>query len=168
MTGPPLYSIGAVARMVDVPAATLRTWEERYGLPLPERSPGGHRLYSRDQVEQLRFVKAKLGEGMAPADAHRLLGHLPEQELGPKAAEAVALLALVAGQDVEPADGVHARNATAARRFVFAFRCTFDIPATVARDQDRWFHKLSFLCCAVTSVLRSEDSTGTPVAHGRQ
>jgi hypothetical protein len=37
-------------------------------------------------------------------DAHRLLGHLPEQELGPKAAEAVALLALVAGQDVEPAE----------------------------------------------------------------
>jgi Transposase DDE domain/Transposase domain (DUF772) len=38
-------------------------------------------------------------------DAHRVLGHLPEQELGPRAAEAVALLALVAGQDVEPADG---------------------------------------------------------------
>ena len=39
------------------------------------------------------------------SDAHRLLGHLPEQELGPKAAEAVGLLALVAGQDVEPAEG---------------------------------------------------------------
>jgi hypothetical protein len=38
-------------------------------------------------------------------DAHRLLGHLPEQELGPRPAEAVALLALVAGQDVEPAEG---------------------------------------------------------------
>lgn len=38
-------------------------------------------------------------------DAHRLLGHLPDQELGPKAAEAVALLALVAGQDVEPVEG---------------------------------------------------------------
>jgi transposase len=38
-------------------------------------------------------------------DAHRLLGHLPEQELGPKAAEALALLALVAGQDVEPVQG---------------------------------------------------------------
>ena len=37
-------------------------------------------------------------------DAHRLLGHLPEQELGPRAAEAVALLALVAGQDVEPVE----------------------------------------------------------------
>jgi Transposase DDE domain/Transposase domain (DUF772) len=39
------------------------------------------------------------------SDAHRLLGHLPEQELGAKAAEAVALLALIAGQDVEPAEG---------------------------------------------------------------
>ena len=38
-------------------------------------------------------------------DAHRLLGHLPEQQLGPRAAEAVALLALIAGQDVEPAEG---------------------------------------------------------------
>jgi DNA-binding transcriptional MerR regulator len=68
-----LYSIGAVARMLDIPPATLRTWEERYGLPKPQRSPGGHRLYSRDQIGQLRFVKAQLAAGMAPADAHRLL-----------------------------------------------------------------------------------------------
>ena len=39
------------------------------------------------------------------SDAHQLLGHLPEQELSAKAAEAVGLLALVAGQDVEPAGG---------------------------------------------------------------
>lgn len=38
-------------------------------------------------------------------DAHRLLGHLPEQELSARAAEAVALLALIAGQDVEPVEG---------------------------------------------------------------
>ena len=38
-------------------------------------------------------------------DAHRVLGYLPDQELGPRAAEAVALLALIAGQDVEPAEG---------------------------------------------------------------
>jgi transposase-like protein DUF772 len=38
-------------------------------------------------------------------DAHRLLGYLPEQDLGPRAAEAVALLALIAGQDVEPSEG---------------------------------------------------------------
>jgi IS5 family transposase len=39
------------------------------------------------------------------SDAHRLLGYLPDQELGARAAEAVALLALIAGQDVEPVEG---------------------------------------------------------------
>ncbi|HEY2958445.1 MAG TPA: response regulator [Actinomycetota bacterium] len=73
MSSRPVYGIGAVARMLDIPAATLRTWEERYGLPVPERSPGGQRLYTRDQVDQLRFVKSQLAQGMAPADAHRLL-----------------------------------------------------------------------------------------------
>jgi len=73
VSGRALYSIGAVARMLDIPPPTLRTWEERYGLPKPDRSLGGHRLYSRDQVGQLRFVKAQLAAGMAPADAHRLL-----------------------------------------------------------------------------------------------
>ena len=68
-----MYSIGAVAQMLGIPPATLRNWEERYGQPVPERSPGGHRVYSRDQVEQLRFVKAQLDQGISPADAHRLL-----------------------------------------------------------------------------------------------
>jgi CheY-like chemotaxis protein len=69
----PIYSIGAVGQMLGIAPATLRTWEERYGLPVPKRSPGGHRLYSRDQVDQLRFVKVQLAQGLSPADAHRLL-----------------------------------------------------------------------------------------------
>ncbi len=72
-SGGGVYSIGAVARMLGVPQATLRTWEERYSVVRPERSPGGHRLYSREQVEHLRFIVKKVGEGVPPADAHRLL-----------------------------------------------------------------------------------------------
>ena len=68
-----VYSIGAVARMLDVPAATIRNWEERYAQIVPERSAGGHRLYSRDQVEQLRFIAAQVSRGLSAADAHRLL-----------------------------------------------------------------------------------------------
>ena len=59
--------------MLGVPTATLRTWEERYGIVMPDRSPGGHRLYTRDHVEQLRFVLRSIEQGMQPADAHRLL-----------------------------------------------------------------------------------------------
>lgn len=70
----PVYSIGAVERMLNISAATLRNWEERYGLVKPERSSGGHRLFTRGQVEQLRFVKDRIDEGLQPAEAHRLLG----------------------------------------------------------------------------------------------
>ncbi len=71
--GRPIYSISAVARMLEVPVATIRTWEDRYDLVVPERNASGHRLFSRDQVEQLRFVKARMSDGMSAADAHRLL-----------------------------------------------------------------------------------------------
>jgi DNA-binding transcriptional MerR regulator len=46
----PTYSIGAVARMVVVPVATLRSWEERYGVVVPARSDAGQRLYSRYHI----------------------------------------------------------------------------------------------------------------------
>src|SRR5437764_10468168 len=69
----PVYSISAIARIVGVPVATLRTWEERYALVVPDRNASGHRLFSRGQVEQLRFVKMRMAEGMGAADAHRLL-----------------------------------------------------------------------------------------------
>ncbi len=68
-----VYSIGAVARMLEVPAATLRAWEERYGVVTPARSEGSQRLYSRAQVEQLRYLKGQIDAGMTAADAHRLL-----------------------------------------------------------------------------------------------
>jgi DNA-binding transcriptional MerR regulator len=68
-----VYSIGAAARMLEVPTSTLRAWEERYGVVKPERSHGSQRLYSRSQIEHLRFIKAQIEGGVSAADAHRLL-----------------------------------------------------------------------------------------------
>src|ERR1700693_1472088 len=69
----PIYSIGSVAHMLDIPTSTLRGWEERYSVVTPVRSSGSQRLYSRDQVEQLRFIKGHIESGRSAADAHRLL-----------------------------------------------------------------------------------------------
>src|SRR5437667_12710190 len=74
----PVYSISAVARMLDIPVATLRTWEDGYGQVVPARNASGHRLYSRRQVEQLRFARAQMSEGASVADAHRLLAERAE------------------------------------------------------------------------------------------
>jgi DNA-binding transcriptional MerR regulator len=68
----PIYTIGAVSRMLDVPVGTLRSWEARYGIVRPARTPGGQRLYSRDQLEQLQFLKNQVAGGATPAEAHRL------------------------------------------------------------------------------------------------
>jgi CheY-like chemotaxis protein len=70
----PVYSIGAVARMLGVEPATLRAWEERYRVVVPARSRSSQRLFSRVQVEQLRFVIRSMADGSSAADAHRLLG----------------------------------------------------------------------------------------------
>jgi DNA-binding transcriptional MerR regulator len=59
--------------MLDLAPATIRTWETRYGLVVPQRSAGGQRLYSREQVERLRFVCEQLAAGRRPGEAHRLL-----------------------------------------------------------------------------------------------
>jgi IS5 family transposase len=61
--------------------------------------PGKPTIAWNDKTARDQLVDGLVG------DAHRLLGHLPEQELEPRAAEAVALLALIAGQDVEPVEG---------------------------------------------------------------
>ena len=71
MSSRPIYGIGAVGQMLGAPA-TLRTWEERYGLPVPERSPRPSPVLARSgRSAPLRQVQ--LAQGMAPADAHRLL-----------------------------------------------------------------------------------------------
>src|SRR6478672_9048682 len=75
-----IYSIGALARMLGVTPATLRSWEDRYGVVVPERSAGAQRLYSRDHLEQLRFVCQQMQHGLSAADAHRALaGRLSDQ-----------------------------------------------------------------------------------------
>jgi len=68
-----IYTIGAVARLVGTSPATLRNWEQRYGLVHATRSPGGQRLYGREQLERLLFVRSSLDEGLSPGEAHRLL-----------------------------------------------------------------------------------------------
>uniref|UniRef100_UPI000C264B74 IS1182 family transposase n=1 Tax=Geodermatophilus chilensis TaxID=2035835 RepID=UPI000C264B74 len=70
-------------------------------------------------------------------DAHRLLGHLPEQQLEPRGAEALALLALVAGQDVEPVEGSDGTDG----RWQIARRVAEDRVVSVVDPDARHAHK---------------------------
>jgi Transposase DDE domain/Transposase domain (DUF772) len=90
--------IGAIRRVRrEIPAATEVIATHCHAHDYDD--PGKPAIAWDDAGARAQLVDALL------SDAHRLLGHLPEQELGPRAAEAVALLALVAGQDIEPVEG---------------------------------------------------------------
>lgn len=71
----PLYNIGVVARITQISIATLRAWERRYNFPETKRTPGGHRLYSDKDILRLKWVKARIDEGMQTAQAIYALRH---------------------------------------------------------------------------------------------
>jgi DNA-binding transcriptional MerR regulator len=57
-----LYRIGAVSRRTGLTPATLRLWEEQYGLLAPQRSRGGTRLYSEADVERVHLIRTLVRE----------------------------------------------------------------------------------------------------------
>lgn len=69
----PLFNIGAVSRMTDIPETTLRVWERRYDFPKSARTTGGHRLYSQQEVMRLQWVKQRVDEGLQISHAIRAL-----------------------------------------------------------------------------------------------
>ena len=50
-------TIGAVARLADVPAKTIRFYEETGVLPEAGRSESGYRLYTSDDVRRIRLIR---------------------------------------------------------------------------------------------------------------
>ena len=62
---PLLRRTGAVARMLQMPVATLRVWERRYGLTQPKLTTGGQRLYSEEEVQRLALIKNLTDHGHA-------------------------------------------------------------------------------------------------------
>lgn len=79
----PIFNTKAVARDTDVPADTFRAWERRYGIPRPQRTPGGHRLYSERDIAVIRWLRDRTAEGMNISQAVMLLNsslaNLPDE-----------------------------------------------------------------------------------------
>jgi methanogenic corrinoid protein MtbC1 len=61
----PAFNLKAVLQETNLAADTLRAWERRYGLPLPQRTAGGHRLYSQRDIETIKWLIARQAEGLS-------------------------------------------------------------------------------------------------------
>ncbi len=72
------YSIKAVAEATGLTVETLRAWERRYGVIVPKRGAGGHRLYTTHDVSRLR----RLHETTARGHPIGKIAHLSNDALG--------------------------------------------------------------------------------------
>lgn len=66
-----LVRIGALSEMAGVSVDVLRSWERRYGLLSPQRTAGGFRLYTEDDVARVRRMQELLAAGLAASEAAR-------------------------------------------------------------------------------------------------
>lgn len=67
-----VYGISVAAQLVGMGVQTLRLYEAR-GLIRPFRTDGGTRLYSADDLEQVRHIGALLEAGLNLAGIARVL-----------------------------------------------------------------------------------------------
>jgi len=146
-----LLTIGALSTATGIPIDTIRTWERRYGYPLPERKPSGHRVYSLNTVPRLRRVAQAIARG------HRAAEVLPASERALEVLLASLPRAMaesaVADQGALPSGMLMPADASEALQWVLAF------------DADRlrrWFHTdwarlgpLQFLEYRAAAFLRS-------------
>ncbi|HKV05140.1 MAG TPA: MerR family transcriptional regulator [Candidatus Acidoferrales bacterium] len=72
-----LFRIGEVSRLTATKAFVLRYWESEFPTLQPVKSPSGHRLYRREDIETVFEIKRLLyEEGFTIAGARK---HLADQ-----------------------------------------------------------------------------------------
>lgn len=80
-----------MSELVGIPTVTIRAWESRHRIVEPQRTEGGHRLYSEADVETLRWVKRQLEEHhLKISEAAQLLKVKQRERPLPSAAEEAA------------------------------------------------------------------------------
>jgi len=66
---PKYYETGDVARAFGVSSEAVRKWEREGTIAAPIRTVGGRRLFSLEQVEEIRARRASRHEVVPPLDA---------------------------------------------------------------------------------------------------
>lgn len=66
------FRIGELSRRTGFAPELLRAWERRYGLLRPDRTSGGFRLYSDDDLERILLMRRHLEDGLSAAEAAAL------------------------------------------------------------------------------------------------
>ena len=79
----PRYNLSYVIQETGIKADRLRAWERRYQLPQPQRTEGGHRLFSEYDIQTIKWLMARQKEGMSISCAVRLWREIESQGSDP-------------------------------------------------------------------------------------
>jgi DNA-binding transcriptional MerR regulator len=100
-----LFRIGEVSRLTGTKAFVLRYWETEFPMLQPVKSPSGHRLYRRQDIETVFEIKRLLyDEGFTIAGARK---HLADLAAG---GGAILVADPAASEPVAPAAATHVQR----------------------------------------------------------
>ena len=79
----PTFNMKVVVHETGLKPDTLRAWERRYGVPNPQRTHGGHRLYSQYEIDMLKWLVSRQEEGLSISHAVELWQQLEKEGQNP-------------------------------------------------------------------------------------
>ncbi len=126
-------SIQQASAALNVPAPTIRSWERRYGVPVADRSNGGHRRYTRGQLDRLRLMRDLIAEGRRPAGAAALV------RAGYAASAEPLVAALLRGARSMTPDGI-AETLQVASQTLGLDRTVDEVLLPAMREVGEWWH----------------------------
>ena len=85
--------IGELSTLTGVSRSTLRMWERRYGVVVPERLENGYRVYSPEDIERVLTMRRALSRGVGASEAAAAARAARDGGAEPSAYTAVAALA---------------------------------------------------------------------------
>lgn len=113
-----LYPIREVSRLSGVNSVTLRAWERRYGLLVPQRTESGHRLYSMRDIERVKAIVSWIARGIPVSKVASIIDRQalpalslatpPQTDNQPLQAARTQLMAAVVGADLLELERVYA------------------------------------------------------------
>lgn len=87
------YRIHIAAQLSGVRVELIRAWERRYGVPQPQRTPSGYRMYTERDVGLLKQLKKLTEEGVSISEAVKLVPQPPPEDAASAEAPSVEVSA---------------------------------------------------------------------------
>ncbi|GAA5172332.1 MerR family transcriptional regulator [Modicisalibacter zincidurans] len=168
--GSALYPIREVSRLTGVNAVTLRAWERRYSLIRPQRTPKGHRLYAREDIQRVERILHWLDRGVPVSQVRDLLDRPDKTEQiaideGDWVGQRQQWIAVVEALDVQGLEGLFNQ----ALALYPAEVCLMEIWQPVVKQlEERWHDQLGAAVQRqlLESFLRTR--VGTRLYHANQ